>query len=416
MKLHTFRMNDEATKTTYKSFPADACQVLANSWADALRGSLQHQSEWEVAEGGSWNWTNDGVTIRNDGVEWAGLAWQLCGPEILGRLRNFLAETTVRGKAEAAGLSFGPFKDFLVPVNNNTGPRRIQVEVDGEGGTWGLRADGRLIVRQWWDSGVNEAHDLLGGVLTLKARRAEEVTFSDLAVYRFTSTCRLSIVVTCYRYVQRLRVVLRNWCNQRLPSGAWEILVVNPDSPDGTAEHVAAVARSYSHIRVREITVPAALATNKGAMINRALDLARGDWIWLTDADCLFSPDAAAMVLQRVEGRCGCLFYGCRRHLSAAQTDSLLSGRLDPLDDFQALAAANQSRPLDQTPWGYTQIFHRSALDRMRYREDVNHFAHSDDAFVAAWRRGGMAAELLDGLVCLHLNHPFAWQGTRAFL
>jgi hypothetical protein len=57
--------------------------------------------------------------IRNGGAEWAGLAWQLRGPEILAELRNFLAETTVRGKAEAAGLSFGSFKDFLVPVNND---------------------------------------------------------------------------------------------------------------------------------------------------------------------------------------------------------------------------------------------------------------------------------------------------------
>lgn len=175
-------MKEEATNTIDKSFSADACELLANSWADALRGSPQHRLQWEVAEGGSWNWTSDGIMLRNDGAEWSGLAWQECGPKILGRLRNFLIETTVRGKAEAAGLSFGPFKDFLVPINNDTEPKRIQVEVDGDGGTWGLRADGRLMTRQWWDSAVNGAPDLLGGMLTLKAKRAEEVTFSDLAV------------------------------------------------------------------------------------------------------------------------------------------------------------------------------------------------------------------------------------------
>ena len=151
-------------------------------------------------------------------------------------------------------------------------------------------------------------------------------------------------------------------------------------------------------------------------MINRALDVARGDWIWLTDSDCLFSTDASATVLERVEGRCGHLFYGCRRHLSAAQTDALLAGRLDPLQDFEALAGEVQLRPPDQAPWGYTQIFHRSALQRTRYREDLNHFAESDGAFVAACLRTGLATELLDGLVCLHLGHPFAWQGTQAFL
>jgi glycosyltransferase involved in cell wall biosynthesis len=100
------------------------------------------------------------------------------------------------------------------------------------------------------------------------------------------------------------------------PPGAWEILVVNPQSPDGTSEHLAAVARSYPHVRIRKIAVSAALATNKGAMINRALDLVRGDWIWLTDADRLFSTDASATVLRRVEGQYRHLFYGCRKHLS----------------------------------------------------------------------------------------------------
>jgi hypothetical protein len=136
-------------------------------------------------------------------------------------------------------------------------------------------------------SGYN---DLFAGVLTLKARWPEEVAFSDLAVQRFACSCRLSVIVICYRYLQRLRIVLRNWCTQRPLPGSWEILVVNPQSPDGTSEHLAAVARSYPHVRVREIAVSAALATNKGAMINRALDLVRGDWIWLTDADCCSVP------------------------------------------------------------------------------------------------------------------------------
>src|SRR5260370_35738547 len=202
---------------------ADLCQQLREGWNQALGGSLRHQSDWRIVEGGTWNWTNEGVTVHKDGGEWAGFAWQACGPQALGQLRNFLAETTVKGRADAAGLSFGPFKDFLVPVNDSTGPRRLQVEVDGGSGTWGLRAD-----------------DLLAGVLGLKALQAEDVTFSALTVYRFASSCRLSVIVTCYRYVQRLRIALQNWCSQQLASGALEILVVNPESPDGTTEHLAA--------------------------------------------------------------------------------------------------------------------------------------------------------------------------------
>ena len=335
---------------------------------------------------------------------------------MLGQLRNFLIEVTVRGTAEAAGLSFGSFKDFLVPVNQTTGPRRLQLEVDGDTHTWAFRADGRLMTRQWWDSAVHDSGDLLSGAVTFKARRAEEVMFSDLSLHRFASSCRLSVIMTCHRFLQRLRIVLRNWCAQGLPTGAWEIIVVNPQSPDGTAEHLAAVARSYPHVRVREIAIGAEFATNKGGMINRALAGCTGDWIWLTDADCLFSVNAAAAVLAQVEGRDNHLFYGSRRHLSAAQTDALLAGRIDGLRDFETLAAGDALRPQDQSPWGYTQIFHRSTLGRLRYREDINHFAHSDDTFVDMCRRKGLRSALLDGLFCLHLDHPFAWRGTRMFL
>jgi len=121
-------------------------------------------------------------------------------------------------------------------------------------------------------------------------------------------------------------------------------------------------------------------------------------------------------VLLAGAGRTDRLFYGERRHLSAEQTDALLSGRLDPLADFAALAAAAGARPPERQPWGYTQIVHRSALGRARYTSAVNHFATSDEVFVADLRRRGIAPELLPGLYCLHLDHAFAWYGTDRFL
>jgi hypothetical protein len=395
---------------------ANLCEHLIGLWNNALSGDTDSRFEWQVGEGGIWEWSPEGVTVRNERSEWAGLAWQRCGPSVLGQLHNFIIQVTIRGTAEAAGLSFGSFKDFLVPISNKTGPRQLQLEVDGHAGTWAFRADGRLMTRQWWDSAVHGAGDLLSGAVTLKVRRGEEVLFSGFTVQLFASSCRLSVVMTCHRFLQRLRIVLRNWCAQTLPTGAWEIMVVNPQSPDGTAEHLAAVARSHPHVRVREIAVGAELATNKGGMINRALAACTGDWIWLTDADCLFDTNAASIVLSQIETRDHHLFYGSRRYLSEAQTDALLAGRIDGLKDFETLMASDALRPQDQSPWGYTQIFHRSGLARLRYREDLNHFAHSDDAFVEMCRRKGFHPHLVDGLFCLHLDHPFAWRGTRMFL
>jgi glycosyltransferase involved in cell wall biosynthesis len=226
----------------------------------------------------------------------------------------------------------------------------------------------------------------------------------------------LSVIITCYRFLQRLRVTLRNWLHQELPSGAYEVLVVNPASPDGSHEHLAAVARSYPHVRAREIAVGAEMAKNKGAMINQAFAASRGEWIWLTDADCLFAPSSAALALSHINGRPEHLYYGQRRFLSASQTDALLSERVDGLREFDELAQTPDIRGAENYPWGYTQIIHREALGRLRYREDFNHFAHSDGAFLEECKRSGVMPRQIEGLFCLHLDHSFAWYGTKGFL
>jgi glycosyltransferase involved in cell wall biosynthesis len=208
---------------------------------------------------------------------------------------------------------------------------------------------------------------------------------------------------------------MRNWCHQDLPSGAYELLIVNPQSPDGTHEHLAAVSRSYPDIRVREIAVGSRV-TNKGAMINKALADSHGEWIWLTDADCLFAPNCLATVLEQIDGLSDQLFYGQRRYLSATQTDGLLAGRVDGLRDFAELAQAAMLRPPENSPWGYTQIAHRSTFEKVRYREEFNHFAHSDGIFVEDCKRHSITARQVEGLVCLHLDHPFSWYGTNTFL
>lgn len=382
----------------------------------ALSADPQAQQQWQVTEEGNWHWQQDGVRLTSNGGEWSALGWQDWNEFRPPGLSNFVIEITISGKAEAAGLSFGPYKDFLTRLESTTGPRHLQLEVDANVGCWAFRVDGRLMNRCWWDSAVGGVEDLLKGTLTFKAKNGEEVLFQYLALHPLRASCRLSVIMTCHRFLQRLRVALRNWCHQDLPSGGYEVLVVNPQSPDGTHEHIAAVARSFPHVRVREIAVGADLITNKGAMINRAFAASRGEWIWLTDADCLFAPDCAGAVLQQIQDRNDHLFYGQRRYLAAAQTDALLAGRLDGLRDFGELAETANSRPPENAPWGYTQIVHRRAFERVRYREGLNHFAHTDGIFTDDCRRHGISPKQVEGLYCLHMEHPFSWYGTDSFL
>jgi glycosyltransferase involved in cell wall biosynthesis len=257
---------------------------------------------------------------------------------------------------------------------------------------------------------------LLAGNLTLKARRAEEVRFKRLTIHSLRSSCRISVVITCYRFLQRLRLSVHNWCNQQASSGSYEVLAVNPGNPDGTHEFLGAVARSYPHVRVEELPVSANLAMNKGALINTAVRASRGDWIWLTDADCLFGSHSVELVLAALSRDGTGFYYGERRHLSIEQTDALLSGQLDSVAHFERVAASECLQGNDRAPWGYTQIVPRCVLEKSRYGERFNHFAHSDNIFAEECRRTGLPQRLIEGLFCLHLHHPSAWFGTETFL
>lgn len=380
----------------------------------AIAAGSEVRNSWQVTEGAPWVWQHDGVRINNGG-EWSALKWQGWSDFKSPALRKFVIEATLSGKAEAAGLSFGPYKDFLARLDTTNSSRHLQLQIDADVGCWGFWVDGQLMNRTWWDAKVNSVEDLLNGTLTLKAKKAETVLFQNLTLHPLLTSCRLSVIMTCFRFLQRLKLALRNWCHQDLPFGAYEVLIVNPESPDGTHEHLAAVARGFPHIRVHEIAAGENLSTNKGAMINRAFEASRGEWIWLTDADCLFSPGCAATVLQQVQGQEQHLFYGQRRRLSAAQTDALLAGRADGLHDFADLAAAANGR-VENGPWGFTQIVHRRVFEQIRYSEGVNHFARTDEIFVDDCRRHRISPKQLDGVFCLHIEHPFAWYGTKYFL
>jgi hypothetical protein len=388
-----------------------ADEDFAAHWRRLAAGDPGAAARWR-ATGGHWTFGDGGVEVAGDGSEWVSLEWDGGVPPAPGTLA---VEVTVTGEAEAAGLSFGSYQDLLVRLSDPA-PRHVQVTLSA-GEDWEHRVDGAPEPREWWNGAIGGAGDLRGGRLTLKARHAGRVRFTGLLAEPRAITPRLSVVLTCHRFLQRLRLALRTWCEQDLPAGELEILVVDPESPDGTAEHLAAVARSYGQVRVRALGAPGELATNKGALINRGLDASTGGWVWIADADCLVAPWAAREALRQAEAQPRHLYFLRRRHLSPGLTEALLAGRVDPVRDFDQLAAVAPShKPDDNAPWGYGQVVPRAALAAVRYREDVDHFAGTDGSFASELRQRGYRPRALTGVVCLHLDHPFAWQGTTSFL
>jgi hypothetical protein len=345
-------------------------------------------------EGGEWAWKDTG-----------------CDGAFLQSLGNVGIDVWVEGRAAAAGFSFGDYKDLLAPVD---GERFLHLEIDWYARRWTFQGDARIGPRQWWDTRINSVEDLLHEPLFFKAHHPRGVVFRDLCLRPFESSCRLSVIITCHRFARRLRVCLKSWGAQALPSGALEIIVVNPGSPDDTHAVVFDAAREYPRVRIRELTANAASWRNKGRLINQGVAASSGEWIWLTDADCLFPPDAASMALARAQSASS-LFYCERRHLTMPATRALLARQHDePLNVAQLLGQTRADR--NNVPWGYCQLFHRSVYEGIRYREDVDSFSNSDIIFVETCAANGVETTPLDDLTCLHMVHPWSWQGAPHLL
>ena len=109
-------------------------------------------------------------------------------------------------------------------------------------------------------------------------------------------------------------------------------------------------------------------------------------------------------------------FYcGQRRHLTASVTNELLAGRYDSVEKFEKLKQGPAQRTT-MSPIGYTQIIHRSVFEKVRYSEEYEHFNTTDNLFVRECKRQRIFPKQLNGLVCLHLEHPRSWHGTETFL
>lgn len=378
-------------------------------------GAALDTAGWRVLEGnGSWRRRAGEVLLAGPGADWYALALPAAARDALRAGDEVAIETTIAGSAGSAGLSFGPYVDFLAPLPAGSWPRWLSLELHAGRDTWTFRVDGRLTTAQWDDD--PGARRMLDGMPSLKALGPAEMAFTDITVRRFPARCRLSVILTCHRFLQRLRIALLAWCRQDAPAGSFEVIVVNPASPDGTAEHLAAVAASFPGMRIRELFVDA--PAHKSVLINHAVRASAGEWVWLTDADCLFPSTAARLVLGELDREPAGqqrLLFGGRRHLRRADTVALLAMAVDGVGDFAALAGRADAAAPDHYPWGYTQIVPRQLLLDIPYREDLRHFAHSDGAFVDACRRRGIVPSPVEGLYCLHLDHPFAWFGTEAY-
>jgi len=180
---------------------------------------------------------------------------------------------------------------------------------------------------------------------------------------------RLSVVVPAYNVERYLPACLESLVGQARPID--EILVVD-DSSDGSTAIAEAFARRHPALRVvRGPGRDVASARNLG------LDLARGDWIGLVDADDWIERDMYARLLGHAEAYAlDMVLCNARTHFNSAKPDKPLyddhppSG---PMPGADWLAAKLENRTFLHAVWMH--VYRRAFLEehRLRFPVGVQH-------------------------------------------
>jgi GT2 family glycosyltransferase len=259
--------------------------------------------------------------------------------------------------------------------------------------------------------------------LHLPAHRARELCRGIWPEHRVLSgrefRPRISILVTCYRYLRRFSICLESLARQELPAGALEVVVVDPKSPDGLEAHLLAFAGRTPGIRLVHLPLDEKYHRNRGVAINRAFDASSGKVVIGIDGDLVFPPDLIPFLEARVLESPNEVYGVSRSFVPREETERILTGHLDPWAEFGRLAESRGDGEENcfVGVLGYCQAVHRSAFARARYPEELDMVNQSDIAFVERLkRRAGVSPRFLEDRTVLHLWHPRNWQGTSEFL
>jgi glycosyltransferase involved in cell wall biosynthesis len=108
------------------------------------------------------------------------------------------------------------------------------------------------------------------------------------------SELRISVVIPTYNRLDTLRYVIPALLAQDLRAEAYEIIVADSLSNDGTAEYLAEIARDDA--RIRHLPGP---YTGRAGARNAGITAARAPIVLFTDADIIASPDLLSRHLAR---------------------------------------------------------------------------------------------------------------------
>jgi hypothetical protein len=229
----------------------------------------------------------------------------------------------------------------------------------------------------------------------------------------------VSLLVTCHRFRRRLRFCLESLARQELPQGVLEVVVADPESPDGLAEYLREFAESSPHLRVVRLPLDARYCRNRGYSIDRAFEASSGDVVIGIDGDIVFSPHLVGQLADSVLVSPGNVFGVRRVFLDRSTTELILAGSGDPFRDFERLSLADGDGQENSFVGvlGYCQATTRAAFAKARYPREFDMVNQSDIVFVERLEKeAGVKPRFLGEAKVLHLWHPRNWAGTSELL
>jgi hypothetical protein len=233
-----------------------------------------------------------------------------------------------------------------------------------------------------------------------------------------SATVDFSILVCCFKYLQRLRIFMQSIVRQTHPLERIEVCIAAPGNPDGLHEYVQLIRMTHPALRITMVDLPESERGNKGKMLNAAFKASFGEVVMASDCDLIFPADFVATMLTRHRPE---LVLGCWRvALGKDVTARILTGDLNPFEQFDSLRGQCDESELKggvrQGMLGYCQIVSRQAWERISYPEEFEGFGQSDIVFIDRLRDNGVQAMFMKDYYLLHLSHNRDWTGTKVFL
>lgn len=97
----------------------------------------------------------------------------------------------------------------------------------------------------------------------------------------------VSVVVAARNEDQNIARLLTTLVNQTYPSDQFQIIIANDDSTDGTASIVTQFSQKWNKIKLLNVTGRESAISPKKNALSQAIEIAEGEIILSTDADCL---------------------------------------------------------------------------------------------------------------------------------